>query len=344
MRRNAFSALIVTLAGALLSGAVRHIRSSSTDAFLECAARALGKPVLRSTFRDYPTRAIGCASNSGDLRRQVRRAGFRLFEDANAALIMPSRLFVRDAALTPAAAELLTFTWKRIRFVSKFKQWRDFAGNTTLDQDTLMSIGETVLRAARPTPYDVPYRSETDPETLTLNRVVTIDIHRGPENREFVIAIVGESTDFFSGPGRLFVGEWKNGLVTPLWDSPVFRTQDFAMGYDDLNRDGVDEIIVSSSVGSGRYEKTQMTVFDLEGNELTRQEDCDTGDIGFDESEGVCPISADKIVIDSKAVGPKSLVVAGRLEDISSATPNRVVRYELKDGRYRPVDGGTQSR
>jgi hypothetical protein len=56
--------------------------------------------------------------------------------------------------------------------------------------------------------------------------------------------------------------------------------------------------------------------------------------VWYDEAEGVCPITAQEIEIDPKAVGAKQIVVRRRREDAQTATPARTVRYRLINGRY----------
>ena len=149
--------------------------------------------------------------------------------------------------------------------------------------------------------------------------------------------MLGNAIDF-GGTTRLIYGEMRNGRYVPLWDSPAFYGWFLEMGYRDLDRDGTEEILLSSRVGQLNDYSVMLSALKVTGEEITRQTKCFTDDIwGFDEHGGLCPIVGKEIQIDGSAPGPDQILVTDRPEDAFTPYKGRRVRYRFIDGRYRAV-------
>jgi hypothetical protein len=132
--------------------------------------------------------------------------------------------------------------------------------------------------------------------------------------------------------GRLVYGEIQGGQYRILWDSPFIKTSGH-LEFEDVNGDGLPEILVWAERRGANQAYPELTIFDLKGNELTR------GKCGprCDESE-TYSILGDDISLSDNPTGPKIIRVSGWSCDISGPTHEfaLVNGFYVSDTRHKP--------
>jgi hypothetical protein len=135
-----------------------------------------------------------------------------------------------------------------------------------------------------------------------------------------------------NGPGRLIVGRRSRDGFTISWDSPLLNTSGLAVGFEDVDGDGVREILVRSSCCGLRPSGEALVIFSVEGDELTRQSDCVLDGIQVDEaSSAACPVVGERLRLESGRDSTK--VIAGYPLGGGASRAGRL-RYVLKDRRF----------
>lgn len=94
--------------------------------------------------------------------------------------------------------------------------------------------------------------------------------------------------------GRLIYGEMQDSRIRLLWDSPLVQIRHTKqLEFRDVDGDGNKEIMVWGSINEGTYEWRTLSIFNLDGLEITRQ-DCEGNRLSWYNNaygEKACPIS-----------------------------------------------------
>ena len=120
--------------------------------------------------------------------------------------------------------------------------------------------------------------------------------------------------------------------VACYWDSPLLKALFWGLGYEDLDGDGVKEIVFRSDLSKeGRF----YSIFDTAGHELSRQKVCERDSLDmYDEATGVCAILCRGLDIQSPGRdGKRDLLVYGAPD----AKGDKPVRLHLTGGRFLAV-------
>lgn len=123
---------------------------------------------------------------------------------------------------------------------------------------------------------------------------------------ESILAWINQLPD--GSVGRFVYGEIRGDKYVALWDSPLFN----GVGnpeFQDVNGDGVKEIVMQSHLcGIGCEDK--LIIFDRNGRELTRQQNCADGGYGW-----VCSIDGAEVSLVGAKDGALSIQVLGSSPD-----------------------------
>jgi hypothetical protein len=176
-----------------------------------------------------------------------------------------------------------------------------------------------------------------DGETAILEITLWLDVHRlKPGSPPSVVAV--QANGMYGDYGRMAYAELRDGTYRVLWDSPLFVAGDMAIGYLDLDGDGVEEVLLRNNYGRAAN-GTAVSAFTREGVELTRR--CDQY---FDELPGcyggqaaaTCPIVGSEVEIDELRNGTRDII--GREYTGQLGGPlGKKMRYRLIKGHYARV-------
>ena len=304
--------------------APRHVGQSDSDQFLVCARTLLRKPVFRDNWSFRNATGLSCPTSLDGLRRELATRGEYLYETNEWALLYPARFRERNGPLGPM------IPWYRLALTFTTRNWGGIPDTREVTAVDLEAIRRAVLATARLAPIRAWSRETTGDTTSIEYQLRVAALRLGPGPPESVIGILGEVHE----TGRLISGEFGSNGFKVLWDSPLLSTAYLEFGFDDVDGDGVKEILLVSTYGK-LFEGQILSVFNSEGRELTRQPDCFFNDMwGFDEPGGVCPVAADEIRFDDPRNGKKDLLVRGRQEDVGKPDFSKLHRYSLQGGRY----------
>jgi hypothetical protein len=333
--------------GAAAVGAAEtvHLGLSRSDEFLECAKRLFVTNVLADWFggETFPPR---CPESRPELEGYLARRGYKPLNAGGQLYLMPERRFRGDLLYAP-------IVWKRLQIVPAIEQW-EIPGSRKLSPQEKATVAEQILAAMRPVPLFVGSQVEQgtpderiaspDGETAMRQLFLWIDARRlKAVSCESVIAVL--TSEGIGGTSRLAYGEVRDGRLRVLWDSPLFLGFLLNMGYRDVNGDATEEILLWSKWGNSLEGRQLLTILDIKGNELTRQEqDCgaapSTGEWysvvlpEVREKQAVfCPIIADEMELVRSSDG-KNLEILAEGVWHPDAESQRRCRYRLKRGRY----------
>jgi len=332
MRRAECLALLVAgLFGVRDAHAIEHFGVDDSDRFLICARSLFGKPVFRERggFRLNREIKIPCGVSREEFLSELKGTGttmepaeIKVIETPDLVLVYPSYLFYsRDAWIR----------WKSLSARITTRNFNAIPGSRPLDEGEALQIRNAILAEARTTPVVLPSLPGEDGETATLKITLWLDAHRLiAEGSESIIAILCEE----GGAGRLIYGTLRDGKYEPSWDSPLFHALSLELGYRDMDGDGRDEILVGTQV-EGRPSMSSLTVWNIQGRELTRQPNCLVdGNYAITEANGACPIVAESIEMDPRADGKRDILTYGYSPGRPSADESRPRLFRLVAGRY----------
>lgn len=67
-----------------------------------------------------------------------------------------------------------------------------------------------------------------------------------------------------------------------------------SLGFQDVDNDGVEEIVLSSAYPAGIHDLDALTIFAITGKEIARAAPCSVPDLyGYSAADGACPIVGD---------------------------------------------------
>jgi predicted negative regulator of RcsB-dependent stress response len=314
------------------------------DQVQDCLRKLWAKPVFWDSRAVAPVDPSVCGAPPGKIEDTLKAQHLSVFHLANA-------VFLTSADL---------FTPNRMGF---YYRWKIPSINIrvlplTLDESRspsdaeLRQITEAILQRSHLTPLTCPFDDNSDGiGELALS--IEIDIHKMHigSPRESVVALVVNTDpqqDRVAGTGRIIYGELEDGGFKYLWETPLLYSSFGQWGYDDLLRNGNLQISMTTSWGSsGQY--TLFYAFDLDGREITRQNDtCQVMDefaLDHNRNATVCPVYADSVDVVATAKGPKDLrIVDSSANQVDPTKSVKKLRYTYKDGHYQvaasaPVKG-----
>ena len=307
------------------------------DQVQDCLRKLWGKPVFWDSRAVAPVDPSVCSAPPGKIEDALKAQHLSVFH-------LPNAVFLTSAdSFTPSGMGLY-YRWKTpaidIRVVPLTLPDSRKPGEAELRQ-----IGDAVLQRSHSVPLTCPFVDNSE-GIGQLALTIEIDIHKMHPGsaRESAIALVVNTDpqlDKVAGTARIVYGELEDGGFKYLWETPLLYSSFGQWGYEDLLRNGNLQIRMSSSWGSNE-QYTLLYAFDLDGREITRQNDtCQVMDqfaLDHNQNATVCPIYADSVDVLASAKGPKELrVVDGSANQVDPTKSVRKLRYTYTNGRYQVV-------
>lgn len=206
-----------------------------------------------------------------------------------------------------------------------------------LSNEELQSISQTILRTSRLLEAWAPY---TDRPGGPLSLLILVDARKlKPGNAVSVVAVIKSpyTNEYHlastAGHARIVYGELRDGKYISEWDSPVFDDCELQVRYRDFKGDqATKQIELISNTCGARLHYPMLTVLDLNGRELTRENRGCASDVlpSFRLDDKLCPIIGTAFEIVDSEHGLEILVS----QDFKN-TEGAPRDYVLKDGVYK---------
>jgi hypothetical protein len=300
---------------------IKHFGVSDVTEFVSCAEKALHERVL--LHPNLPLKQVTplCTNQSGDeFRASLKARSIAVKEDGNWAYLLAAKYFSPWESYTPEG-EKLHWTKLHVDVSIANADPRDHQTEMELKPEALSKLKGQVLEQARLIPIFEPHtQSETEVAQIgiTLRAYVRHARKDGPVS---LVLLMSEAGDW-AADGRLVYGEQQgDGSFRLLWDSPVVVAKLAQISFLDVDGDGAEEIVLRSSYPAGMRDLEAMSVFDLDGNELTRnltstlesaKPHCAVPDLyGYSAADGACPIVGEGVDFDYSTGPPFDIVGAG---------------------------------
>jgi hypothetical protein len=294
---------------------VRHLGISKSETIQLCAGQAFGRPVVLSYFAPLLTQEIPCSTPPEELADILRRSGFAVFQSAEWVYLIP---------LGHAVGPNRTIEWDRFEIKPMTGNLGAAAITTALKDTELQELWRLVRSSVRMVPVTVSFAGKTGVGEITLDASLV----KLSGTLELVVGVARQA----NSPGRVIVGRRSSDGFTIAWDSPLLNTSNLAVGFEDVDGDGVREILVRFSCCDLRPSGEALVIFSADGDELTRQNDCVLDGIRVEEqSSASCPVVGTNLRLESGPDSTKAIAGYSLATDASRAHP---VRYVLKNRRF----------
>lgn len=295
-----------------------HPTMGPEDRFLQCARGVFQKTVLRSPILPWTALRLACPQAQDALSAALRQEGFELYEG-------PDWLYVMTARVPGEPYH----QWRSLRLHLSVENRRS-PGGRIVPQEEAERIARAVFASARPVPVYADLLPNEDDGALNQTIPVVVDAEPLGRSAESIVTIFNQASR-----ARVTYGEMRDGAYVPLWDSPLTNGFDLSWSYRDIDGNGTKEIVLWSIWLPHTH---VLSIFDLDGHELTRQNGCkQRPPAGFDPAGGTCPIFGDDIEIQPSSNGkPGDIVVTGQVDDEPG---DGLHIYRFSTGRYRLVPG-----
>lgn len=207
----------------------------------------------------------------------------------------------------------------------------------TLTKDQQTRLQDVLLDQSRFISVNLVSDVRREPDrSLTAHIPLRYQVHVLPEETSGLLRMVVLLRQFdYSGRNRLAFVEWSDGQFTMKWDSGELEAESVGIELDDIVGDGRVEIVTMGerAVDIGAPKDDVLAVFGVDGNELTRQEEC-FGKSFFAQwrEEMVCPIEGSEISFITD-VRPWQIEVSGWL----SAPAAKITTFKLVREKKRYV-------
>jgi hypothetical protein len=317
----------VVIAGLLLVFAsatqaqIKHFGVSDVTEFVSCAEKVLHEHVL--LHPNLPLQQVTplCRNQSGDeFRASLKANSVAVKEDKNWAYLLPAKYFGPWESYTPEG-EKLHWTKFHVEVSIANADPKDQQTEMELKPETLSKLKTQVLEQARLIPIFEPHtQSETEVAQIgiALRAYVRHTRKDGPVS---LVLLMSEARDW-AADGRMVYGEQQSdGSFQLLWDSPIVVAKLAQISFQDVDGDVVEEIVLRSSYPAGVRDLEAMSIFDLHGNELTRnltatvesvKPHCAVPDLfGYSAADGACPIVGEGVDFDYSHGPPYDIVGDG---------------------------------
>jgi len=160
---------------------------------------------------------------------------------------------------------------------------------------------------------------------VPVNILLQLNAYELKPGVESVMAFFGQR----NSEKRLIYGEIRNGIYEPVWDSPLIGGGNLGRAYEDVNADGVREIVISwTELPRG----TAMAIFSIDGEEITRQACKDERRIMLAAASGsACPVRGRSITLAEAVQGSRDIILVPYNSENDSDTDT----YALREGHYK---------
>jgi hypothetical protein len=270
----------------------RHPESKDLDVLVLCGGSLFQRP----TFVDKwiaPIRLNGCPATAAELVTQLTAAKNRVIESNESVLVVAESAFVE----LPVS---IRYRWKQAVLRTRMGTLEPSEPVTPKERDEIL---RTVLVEARTPVGAAPLEAGDSSGTVVMEYDLQIGAKSLRPGVKSVLALWGRD--------RLIYGEIAAGRFELKWDSPLLSGADHGLTFPDVDGDGTPEIAVGSFEINGYR---VLTVFDLDGHELTRQADGDCRSTQtvywVGQPRGVvCPLVAEIIGVEPQPTGGVRILV-----------------------------------
>ncbi len=290
----------------------RRFGLTKGDEFRLCATKVFGKPVLAGVDT-----VVSCPESKENLLKELEAKDVAVLQTDEWIYLYPSS-YARMAA-HPRPFPSGVWSWKELKISTRVETIADKSTSARLNEIEINQYGKQIRLQTRSAPVVTPLVAGPDHVTAEIAYVIALARHRlGPSLPEAIVALAGGNLS-----KRLIYGEIHDGLLQIRWESPVLHGGGTKLEYVDVNADGVEEIIVKSTTGS-RPISTEISIFDKDGNELTRDADRPTC-----EDDSTCPLGGEIVELVDGENGTKNISIPENSEFGLEGS-----EYGLKQGKY----------
>ena len=217
-----------------------------------------------------------------------------------------------------------------------------------LSDEELKRAGEWVLKNVPMPPAPHLAHSPSDPpETATLQLCMVLQgVKMAQDAPEKIIGWIGAKSyigvlpcymDYSAGGNRIIVAQMEGGTMHLQWMSPLLNPIHQDLFFRDVNADGVAEIWSFSAFPAGNDTGGVLSIFDLNGRELTR--DADGCGLAYEASfsagsapASACPIAGSQFLHQVEVDGSVSLEVERGIHGWEQEEADHV--YKFIGGKY----------
>jgi len=313
--------LVCLLFVPLASAQVQHTTKAETDRFLLCARAAFQKPVYTTIHGPWFDADMSCSSEREEIIRELQDRKIPAFENDSAILLLPSGMRP-DIGITDRYGHKVT--WHKFEINVHVGSFGDTLpqGSRPLRKDERDRVAKAILDQALPPPL-VPAYADVADDSGEMTVDLFLDAHHLSTDTESVVAVFGAG-----GATRLAYGELIHGTYRMLWDTPLLGP-DVDVSYNDVNGDGIQEIVAQWTESGGSVSYEALAVFNSKGEELTRQEECYPRPHA-EPAQFACPIWGSDIEFEKNSSGKYDILEVPN----DQANPEDAARFTLVDGRY----------
>ena len=279
-----------------LHAELNHFGVSDVTRFTSCVENIFHKRVI--LYPNLPTQEIVplCAGQPHDeLIVVLKQHGVAVREDGHWAYLLPASYFGPWTSYAPESEKL---KWKHfeVEISARSADPKYHQNEVELSPAQLSKLKELVIEQVRLVPVFAP-RTQSADEIAKIAIDLQVFVRHLKKEAAASVVILLKEIDDFSVAGRIVYGEQQaDGNFRLLWDSPIVVARFGDLSFMDINGDGAEEIILKSAYPTGMRDLEAITVFDAQGDELTRQSHCVVPDLnGYSQADGSCPIVAESV-------------------------------------------------
>ncbi len=317
---TAIASLLIAF-GSATQAQIKHFGISDVTEFVSCAEKVLQEHVL--LHPNLPLRQVTplCTNQSSDeFRASLKATSVAVKEDGNWAYLLPAKYFGPWESYTAEGEKL---HWKKVLVEVSIANAdpNDHQTEMELKPEGLSKLKGQVLEQSRFIPVFEP-RTQSEREVAQIGIAFRAYVrHTRKEGPVSLVLLMCEAGDW-AADGRIVYGEQQgDGSFQLLWDSPIVVARLAQISFQDVDGDGVEEIVLRSSYPAGMRDLGAMSIFDLHGNELTRtlttavesaKPHCAIPDLyGYSAADGACPIVGEGVDFDYSHGPPYDIVGGG---------------------------------
>lgn len=293
---------------------VMHTSKAETDRFLLCARSTFQKPVYMTVIGPWFDTAMRCSSDRQEVLRELEELQVTVFENESAILLVPPRI-------RP------DIKWQKFDIKFHVMNFDDPVppGSRALSKQEQDQIAKVVLEQALVPPL-VPGFAHVEGDTGEMNVALILDAHHLSPETESVVGVFGP----VRGDMRLVYGELAHGVYRMLWDTPLLGGPDPTLSYKDVDGDGIQEIVLRWTEAGGNVIYDALAVFNVKGEELTRQQECNPAPPYAEPAQFACAIWGASVDFEKTTSGKHDILDVYNFE----INPQDVERYTLVNGHY----------
>jgi hypothetical protein len=300
---------------------VQHTSKAETDRFLLCARSIFHKPVYMTVDGPWVDAEMKCSSDRDQVLRELEERKIAVFENESAVLLVPPRI------RPDLGSRHWRIGWHKFDIKFHVMNFDDPIppGSRALTKEEQDQIAKVILDQALVPPL-VPGFAHVNGDTGEINVALILDAHRLLPGTESIVGVFGSPR----GKMRLVYGEIAHGVYRMLWDTPVLGGPDLALSYKDVDGDGIPEIVLRWTEAGGNVIYDALTVFNIKGEELTRQQECNSTLPYAESAQFACAIWGINVSFEKSNSSEYDIV------DVPDAQtePGDAERYTLVNGHY----------